>query len=50
MGFAPLLGLRNRWVDKPMQFVVSADGKAGIMGEHSVMDGTPLRCVMLFLI
>ncbi|KAH9851920.1 carnitine acetyl transferase [Lenzites betulinus] len=35
------LGLRNRWMDKPCQFVVAADGKAGFVGEHSVMDGTP---------
>ncbi|TBU36809.1 carnitine acetyl transferase [Dichomitus squalens] len=37
----PQLGLRNRWMDKPLQFVVLADGKAGLVGEHSVMDGTP---------
>ncbi|CAL1714125.1 unnamed protein product [Somion occarium] len=37
----PLLGLRNRWVDKPVSFVVFENGKAGILGEHSVMDGTP---------
>ncbi|KAI0642267.1 carnitine acetyl transferase [Trametes meyenii] len=37
----PQLGLRNRWMDKPCQFVVLADGKAGFVGEHSVMDGTP---------
>ncbi|GBE89636.1 Carnitine O-acetyltransferase, mitochondrial [Sparassis crispa] len=36
-----LLGLRNRWMDKPCQFIVSEDGKAGLLGEHSVMDGTP---------
>lgn len=40
-GARPQLGLRNRWMDKPLQFVVSADGKAGLVGEHSVMDGTP---------
>ncbi len=28
-------------MDKPLQFVVSQDGKAGLVGEHSVMDGTP---------
>ncbi|KDQ16150.1 hypothetical protein BOTBODRAFT_65067 [Botryobasidium botryosum FD-172 SS1] len=33
--------LGNRWVDKPCQFIVFDNGKAGIMGEHSVMDGTP---------
>ncbi|KAI0730695.1 carnitine acetyl transferase [Earliella scabrosa] len=37
----PQLGLRNRWMDKPCQFVVLANGKAGFVGEHSVMDGTP---------
>lgn len=35
------LGLRNRWVDKPVQFILYENGEAGIMGEHSVMDGTP---------
>lgn len=37
----PQLGLRNRWMDKPCQFIVLPDGKAGFAGEHSVMDGTP---------
>ncbi|TRM69826.1 acyltransferase ChoActase/COT/CPT [Schizophyllum amplum] len=36
------IGLQNRWVDKPVQFIVFDDGYAGIMGEHSVMDGTPM--------
>ncbi|KAI0791957.1 carnitine acetyl transferase [Abortiporus biennis] len=35
------LGLRNRWADKPVNFIVFENGKAGILGEHSVMDGTP---------
>ncbi|KAG5647518.1 hypothetical protein DXG03_009455 [Asterophora parasitica] len=35
------VGLRNRWVDKPVQFVVFDNAAAGLMGEHSVMDGTP---------
>ncbi|TFY68833.1 hypothetical protein EVJ58_g775 [Rhodofomes roseus] len=35
------MGLRNRWMDKPCQFVVTDDGAAGFIGEHSVMDGTP---------
>lgn len=34
-------GLRNRWVDKPVQFIVFDNGEAGLMGEHSIMDGTP---------
>ncbi|PFH51868.1 hypothetical protein AMATHDRAFT_58398 [Amanita thiersii Skay4041] len=35
------IGLRNRWVDKPLQFIVFDNAYAGFMGEHSVMDGTP---------
>jgi carnitine O-acetyltransferase len=35
------VGLRNRWVDKPAQFVIFDNASAGFMGEHSVMDGTP---------
>ncbi|KIY51868.1 acyltransferase ChoActase/COT/CPT [Fistulina hepatica ATCC 64428] len=35
------VGLENRWCDKPCQFVVFDNGLAGLMGEHSVMDGTP---------
>ncbi|KZT43438.1 carnitine acetyl transferase [Sistotremastrum suecicum HHB10207 ss-3] len=34
--------LGNRWCDKPCQFIVFENGKAGIMGEHSIMDGTPV--------
>ncbi|KAL4062557.1 acyltransferase ChoActase/COT/CPT [Scleroderma citrinum] len=33
--------LGSRFVDKPVQFVVFDNGIAGLMGEHSVMDGTP---------
>ncbi|CAO3688641.1 unnamed protein product [Rhizopus stolonifer] len=31
---------RNRYFDKPLQFIVFDNGKAGFMGEHSCMDGT----------
>ncbi|KAI7861826.1 acyltransferase ChoActase/COT/CPT [Spinellus fusiger] len=31
---------RNRFFDKPLQFVVFENGKAGFTGEHSCMDGT----------
>ncbi|RCH91472.1 Carnitine O-acetyltransferase mitochondrial, partial [Rhizopus stolonifer] len=31
---------RNRFFDKPLQFIVFENGKAGFMGEHSCMDGT----------
>ncbi|KAF8063187.1 carnitine acetyl transferase [Lyophyllum atratum] len=34
------VGLRNRWVDKPVQFIVFDNAHAGVMGEHSLMDGT----------
>jgi len=33
--------LGNRWNDKPVQFIVFDNAEAGILGEHSVMDGTP---------
>ncbi|KAF9240718.1 acyltransferase ChoActase/COT/CPT [Melanogaster broomeanus] len=33
--------LSSRFVDKPVEFVVFDNGVAGLMGEHSVMDGTP---------
>ncbi|KAG0242970.1 Carnitine O-acetyltransferase mitochondrial [Actinomortierella wolfii] len=32
---------RNRFWDKSLQFVVFENGKAGFVGEHSTMDGTP---------
>ncbi|KZV74569.1 acyltransferase ChoActase/COT/CPT [Peniophora sp. CONT] len=35
------MGLEDRWADKPINLVVFDNGQAGIMGEHSVMDGTP---------
>ncbi|KAI0483159.1 acyltransferase ChoActase/COT/CPT [Xylariaceae sp. FL0804] len=31
---------RNRWYDKPAQFIVNDNGTSGFMGEHSMMDGT----------
>ncbi|KAI9320025.1 acyltransferase ChoActase/COT/CPT [Dichotomocladium elegans] len=31
---------RNRFYDKPCQFIVFENGRAGFMGEHSMMDGT----------
>ncbi|KAG8220958.1 acyltransferase ChoActase/COT/CPT [Butyriboletus roseoflavus] len=33
--------LSSRYVDKPLQFIVFDNSVAGLMGEHSVMDGTP---------
>ncbi|KAJ1734391.1 Carnitine O-acetyltransferase mitochondrial [Coemansia sp. Benny D160-2] len=36
----------SRWADKPCQFVVTDNARAGFCGEHSMMDGTPtLRLV-----
>jgi carnitine O-acetyltransferase len=33
--------ISNRWMDKPVQFILAPNGEMGIVGEHSVMDGTP---------
>ena len=35
-------GSGNRWFDKSVQLIVSANGKAGLLGEHSMMDGMPV--------
>ncbi|KAJ2809195.1 Carnitine O-acetyltransferase mitochondrial [Coemansia guatemalensis] len=32
---------RNRWFDKSLQLIVCDNGKAGLLAEHSSMDGTP---------
>lgn len=32
----------NRWFDKSIQIVCCENGKAGIIGEHSMMDGMPM--------
>ncbi|KAI3631538.1 hypothetical protein MIR68_010421 [Amoeboaphelidium protococcarum] len=32
---------KNRWFDKSLQFIVFQNGKAGFLGEHSMMDATP---------
>ncbi len=34
---------RNRHFDKSVQIVVFRNGKAGLVGEHSMMDGMPVR-------
>ncbi|KAH9977527.1 acyltransferase ChoActase/COT/CPT [Russula compacta] len=39
-------GLRDRWIDKPVQLIVFDSARAGLMGEHSVMDGTPTLTFM----
>jgi carnitine O-acetyltransferase len=35
-------GKGNRWFDKSVQLIVSVNGKAGLLGEHSMMDGMPV--------
>ncbi|KAK5065043.1 hypothetical protein LTR84_000878 [Exophiala bonariae] len=30
----------NRWHDKPLQFIVTANGQSGLLMEHSYLDGT----------
>lgn len=44
---------RNRHFDKSVQIVVFRNGKAGLVGEHSMMDGMPVRgglgCAQLLL-
>jgi len=32
----------NRWFDKSIQVMCSKNGKAGLIGEHSMMDGMPM--------
>ena len=32
----------NRWFDKSIQIIVTDNGKAGLLGEHSMMDGMPV--------
>lgn len=32
----------NRWYDKSIQLIVTKNGKAGLMGEHAMMDGMPV--------
>lgn len=33
---------RNRWFDKCVQIAVFQNGKAGLLGEHSMLDGMPM--------
>ena len=32
----------NRWFDKSVQLICTENGKAGLLGEHSMMDGMPV--------
>lgn len=38
---------RNRHFDKSVQIVVFRNGKAGLVGEHSMMDGMPVRTMFV---
>lgn len=33
---------KNRWFDKSIQLICTSNGKAGMNGEHSMMDGMPV--------
>jgi carnitine O-acetyltransferase len=33
---------QNRWFDKSIQIMCTNNGKAGLLGEHSMMDGMPM--------
>ncbi|TPX61639.1 hypothetical protein PhCBS80983_g00947 [Powellomyces hirtus] len=39
----------NRFFDKPLQFIVFENGKAGFLGEHSMMDATPTSMMCDFI-
>lgn len=32
----------NRWFDKSIQLISTTNGKTGLLGEHSMMDGMPM--------
>ena len=32
----------NRWFDKSIQLIATENGKGGVQGEHSMMDGMPV--------
>lgn len=32
----------NRWFDKSIQIIVTKNGKTGLLGEHTMMDGMPM--------
>lgn len=41
---------RNRFYDKCIQFAVFENGKAGLLGEHSMLDGMPMARYADFLV
>ena len=40
---------RNRWFDKSFQFIVCENGKFGVNGEHSGLDGYPVHKLIKFI-
>ncbi len=44
-----LLGGGNRWFDKSFQFIVCQNGKFGVSGEHSGLDGYPVHRLIEFI-
>lgn len=40
---------QNRFYDKPLEFIVFENGKAGFLGEHSMMDATPTSSLCDFV-
>jgi hypothetical protein len=35
----------NRWTDKPINFIIGKNGRAGACSEHSVADGPEYFCI-----
>jgi len=40
---------KNRWFDKSIQFIVGRNGKFGVNGEHSGLDGYPVHRLIRFI-
>jgi carnitine O-acetyltransferase len=40
---------KNRWFDKSFQFIVGRNGKFGVNGEHSGLDGYPVHRLIRFI-
>lgn len=41
---------RNRWYDKTLQFIVFENGKAGVLGEHGLMEATQVSRMSDFML
>lgn len=40
---------KNRWFDKSFQFIVAKNGRFGVSGEHSGLDGYPVHRLIKFI-